>query len=215
LYNCIVYYNTAQFDANYDSSCTLNYCCTTPTPTNGVGNAPLFADYASGNLRLQSNSPCINAGNNSYVAASKDFDGNPRIVGGTVDIGAYEFQGTGSVISYGWLQQWGLPTDGSADFLDSDRDGLDNWQEWICGTCPTNPLSVLRLISAARAESNVTVSWQSVAGVNYLLERSASLSSPFTLTGTNIVGQTGTTTYADTNAIGGGPFFYRVGVKYP
>jgi hypothetical protein len=32
-------------------------------PTNGVGNitnAPLFVDYTHGNLRLQSNSPCVN-----------------------------------------------------------------------------------------------------------------------------------------------------------
>jgi hypothetical protein len=215
LYNCIVYYNTALFYANYDWSSTLNFCNTTPTPTNGVGNAPLFVDFASGNLRLQSDSPCINGGNNAYVAASKDFDGHPRIVGGTVDIGAYEFQGTGSVISYAWLQQYGLPTDSSADFLDNDWDGLNNWQEWICATCPTNPLSVLRLISAFPSGSDVTVSWQSTAGVTYFLERSAEISAPFTLVGTNVVGQAGTTTFADTNASGAGPFFYRVGVRCP
>ena len=44
------------------------------------------------NLRLQPNSPCINAGDNSYVTGATDLDGNPRISGGTVDIGAYEYQ---------------------------------------------------------------------------------------------------------------------------
>jgi hypothetical protein len=215
LYNCIVYYN-------WECNCiygSLTNCCTTALPPgSGIGlitNEPLFVNYAGGNLRLQSNSPCINAGNNAFVTGATDLDGNPRIVSGTVDIGAYEYQGTGSRISYAWLQQYGLPTDGSADYLDSDGDGMNNWQEWVCGTCPTNPLSALCLLSAAPTGTNVTVSWQSVAGVNYFLERSASPASPFAFVATNILGQAGTTTYGDTNATGAGPFFYRVGVKCP
>ena len=219
LYNCIVYFNeSASGGANCDSGSQLNYCCTTPQPTNGFGNltnAPLFVDYTNGNLRLQSNSPCINAGNNAYVTTATDLDGNPRIVGGTVDIGAYEYQGTGSVISYAWLQQYGLPTDGSADYADYDGDGMNVCQDWVAGLNPTNALSVLRLLSPSSPAPTSTVTWQSVAGVNYLLERSANLASPFMLLATNIVGQAGTTSYADTNATGAGPFFYRVGVQAP
>src|SRR5208283_1938774 len=184
LYNCIVYLNTASGGGNYDTNSILNYCCTTPQPTNGVGNItydPQFADYANGNLRLQSNSPCINAGNNAYVSGTTDLDGNPRIVSGTVDIGTYEYQGTGSVISYAWLQHYGLPTDGSADYADYDGTGMNVYQDWVAGLNPTNALSVLRLLSPFITSTNATVTWQSVAGVNYLLERSANLASPFTL----------------------------------
>ena len=143
-----------------------------------------------------------------------NLDGLPRIVRGTVDIGAYEFQGPGSVISYAWLQQYGLPTDGSADAMDPDADGHTTWQEWRCLTDPTNALSVLRLVSASSAGTNVTVSWQSVAGVNYFLKRSTDLSAtpPFTLLAPNLPGQPGTTSYADTNAAGASPLFYRAGV---
>ena len=91
---------------------------------------------------------------------------------------------------------------------------MNNWQEWVCGTDPTNALSVLRMVSALPSRTNTTVAWQSVAGVNYFLERNANLVSPFTVLATNITGQAGTTSYADTNATGGGPFFYRVGVRY-
>jgi hypothetical protein len=170
-------------------------------------------DYANGNLRLQSNSPCINAGNNAFVTGTTDLDGRPRIVGGTVDMGACEFQGPFDT----WLAQYGLPTNGSADFIDSDHDGLNNWQEWICGTCPTNPLSALRLLPPSITTTNATLTWQSVAGVNYFLERSTNLASspPFSLLVPNLPGQPGTTTFTDTNATGPGPFFYRVGVIPP
>src|SRR5207245_3856901 len=143
-----------------------------------ITNAPLFVDQADGNFRLQANSPCINAGLNAYAPAGLDLDRHPRIVGGTVDIGAYEFQGPASVISYAWLQQYGLPTDGSADFSDPDHDGLNNLQEWRCGTDPTNARSALRMLAPATAGTppgGLTVSWQSEAGVNYFLERSTNL----------------------------------------
>ncbi len=101
LNNCIVYYNhsdnTSDADDNYASS-ILNHCCTTPLPANGVGNvtnAPLFVDYTGGNLRLQSNSPCIDAGHNAYASGSTDLAGNPRIARLRVDMGAYEYQGPG------------------------------------------------------------------------------------------------------------------------
>jgi len=92
LNNCIVYYNLAGNGSNCYGG-ALDYCCTTPLPSSGTNNitdAPLFVDLAGGNFHLQSGSSCINAGNNTFVPGTLDLDGNPRIVGGTVDMGAYE-----------------------------------------------------------------------------------------------------------------------------
>jgi hypothetical protein len=222
LNNCIVYFNTAANGANYyqdQYGGGLIYCCTTPMPTNGVGNitnAPLFANYAGGNLRLQSNSPCINSGNNTYVVGSTDLDGNPRIVGGTVDIGAYEYQTPTSIISYAWLQQYGLPTDGSADHADLDGTGMNVYQDWVAGLNPTNALSVLKMLAPVKTNNpaGLVVTWQSVNTRTYYLQRSTNLAEQpaFITIQSNIVGQAGTTSYTDTTATNAGPYFYRVGV---
>jgi hypothetical protein len=222
--NCIVYYNTGGGFPNYAQGYTsnsLSYCCTTPMPalpSSGFGNitnAPLFVNPVTGDFHLQSGSPCINAGLNIALAGNQDFGGSPRIAGGTVDAGAYEFQSPGSVLSYAWLQQYGLPMDGSADYADGDGDGVNNWSEWRAGTDPTDASSLLRMLAAGTNPSGITVSWQSVTNRSYFLERATDLSSPavFQSVQDNLAGQPGTTSYTDTNAVGTGPFFYRVGVQ--
>jgi len=219
LYNCILYYNTASASGdNYYTGGSVFYSCTTPVPPYNAGNftnAPLFVDTNGwSNLRLQSNSPCINAGNNDYAARSTDLDGNPRVVGGTVDVGAYEFQSPQSLISYVWLQSYGQPADGSADFIDLDGDGMNNWQEWRAGTDPTNSLSVLRMLTPAASAPGVKASWQSVSGVYYILERGTNCSMPASFVPLALsFGNGGTNSYWDTNAVGAGPFFYRVRLR--
>lgn len=93
LTNCILYFNTASNSPNY-LSCTLNYCCATPSTNSGVGNItnpPVFLDPTQGNYRLAPSSPCIDAGQNqAWMFTAADLDGNPRILNGTVDMGAYE-----------------------------------------------------------------------------------------------------------------------------
>jgi hypothetical protein len=222
LNNCIVYNNTALEGPNYyapgGAYVNFDHCCTTPLLATGpanITNAPLFVNPAAGNLRLQTNSPCINSGYNPNSPSDADLDGNPRIAGGTVDIGAYEFQGAINSDFLAWLQQYGLPTDGTTSYADPDGDGMNNWQEWIAGTNPTNALSVLRMVGVSRNGSGLSVTWQSVSNRAYFLERSLNLAGhpAFILLATNIPGQVGTTTYSDATATGPGPFFYRVGIQ--
>jgi len=67
LCNSIVYYNSAPAFSNASSSMT--YCCATPPVSSAFNftNEPRFVDFASGDFRLSTNSPCINAGNNLYI----------------------------------------------------------------------------------------------------------------------------------------------------
>ncbi len=74
---------------------------TDPTGTSGnISADPLFVQNpdpndpsSTGDLHLQPASPCIDAGNNADVWGTTDLDGLARIVGGVVDIGAYEYPG--------------------------------------------------------------------------------------------------------------------------
>jgi hypothetical protein len=220
LNNCILYYNTATSSGTNYSGGTLNYCCTIPLPAglNNLTNAPLFVNTNGwSDLHLLPNSPCINSGNNAMVVSGPDLDGRPRIVDGTVDMGAHEFQGTSLAGFLGWLQSFGFPTDISSDTNDFDHDGLNNWQEWRAGTNPTNSASVLQVLSVTATNNplGVMVTWQSAAGIVYYVQRSIQLGvQPAFLTiGSNIAGQAGTTGFTDTNAASASSLFYRVGVQ--
>ncbi|SDJ01445.1 polymorphic outer membrane protein repeat-containing protein [Pedobacter sp. ok626] len=62
-----------------------------------IGN-PLFNDAAVDNLRLRGGSPAIDMGDNAKVSGATDVEGNLRIYNDIVDMGAFENQGTASLI---------------------------------------------------------------------------------------------------------------------
>jgi hypothetical protein len=218
--NCTLNDCIEVFDTNDDVGSSYNYCCLDFNPGGGPGNItndPGFVNFAAGDFHLQSNSPCINSGDNTYVSLTNDLDGNPRIVGVTVDMGAYEFQAPTSVLSYAWAQQYGLPTDGSVDYRDLDDTGMNNWQKWIAGLNPTNPASVLLMLPPAASTNGpgVTVNWDSVSNRNYFLQRSCHLSAQpaFSTIQTFITGQPCMTSFTDATATNCGPYYYRIGVQ--
>lgn len=63
---------------------------------NCLDENPMFADAENDDFRLNSSSPCINSGYTRLPDLEAfDLDQNPRVKGGIIDMGAYEFSGEG------------------------------------------------------------------------------------------------------------------------
>ena len=62
-----------------------------PGSSGNITSDPKFV--GGGNFHLRANSPAINAGNNAPpgLLSATDLDGSPRVSGGVVDMGAYEY----------------------------------------------------------------------------------------------------------------------------
>ena len=74
----------------------MDFNCTAPLPAIGAGNIdviPAFINPTLANYRLRDGSPCIDRGSNALIGGlyTLDRDRNRRIIGGTVDLGAFEW----------------------------------------------------------------------------------------------------------------------------
>ncbi|MBT4033539.1 MAG: right-handed parallel beta-helix repeat-containing protein [Candidatus Marinimicrobia bacterium] len=86
------------------------------TDTNYFKIDAVFIDESNGDYHLSNISPLIDQGNNSAPNLTDfDIEHNPRIMGSSVDIGAYEFQGDASVVD-----AWNPLTNQYARYLDVD-----------------------------------------------------------------------------------------------
>jgi hypothetical protein len=95
---------------------------------------------------------------------------------------------------------------------DEDGDGMSNAAEDAAGTNPLNAQSVFRVTSVTQSSGSATVFWSSVAGKTYVVQSTASLSSPGSWTdiaGSGTAGTGGVVSYTDNAAAGTGKF-YRV-----
>lgn len=68
-----------------DPQCSLNW------GANMIDSDPLFVDPQNGDFHLTYPSPCRNSGDNQGVQEDADFEGDPRIADGIVDMGADEY----------------------------------------------------------------------------------------------------------------------------
>ena len=163
LVNSIVYANFAFSEggsSGVDGGCTYDHCCLDRTGASGIGNMcaePAFENEEDGDFRLRAESPCIDAGR-AVDVGTHDLAGMKRLVGGGVDIGAYEYQGvsgTGVTPDSAFWQAHPsilsaaggnteiaklLPSPGSGGKgkFKANGEPLRVWEDYVAGTNPEN-----------------------------------------------------------------------------
>jgi hypothetical protein len=88
---------------------------------------------------------------------------------------------TTSNVPLWWLGQYGITNDvANAVLLDPDADGYATWQEWVCGTVPTNGASRF-VFDVDASQGDVVLNWDpAVSGRVYAVEETSELGAGFT-----------------------------------
>ena len=99
----------------------------------------------------------------------------------------------------------------AADSADPDSDGMTNAQEYTAGTNPTSASSVLKVTDLTISSGKITVSFPTVSGKTYRVERSDTLQAgSWSILQDNIAGTGGTLQVTDPNGALQPKRFYRV-----
>jgi hypothetical protein len=166
-------------------------------------------------------------GTNTLTVLAGDNAAPANIATGTVRVicATGSFDGNGDGLPDGWQIQYfgavGAPGSGPDD--DPDGDSLNNWQEYLAGTDPTNSASAFRILSLSPTNlclqppcNDLFITWMTGIGKTNSVQAAAGdvdggFTNDFTdlFTVTNTVGTV--TNYLDLGAATNGPArFYRV-----
>jgi hypothetical protein len=216
--NCIVWDNTASNGNNIFAAYTHN-TCSPDGVTHGVNgcitNAPVFVNKTHNDYHLRCDSPCLDFGNNSYIVGTVDFDGHPRIVNNTVDMGCYEKELHDidhDELPDRWEFRYFRTLTSVNPAEDSDNDHQNNLAEYIVGTDPTDALSYFHITKVDSETNGCSVTWSpSIRDRTYTVLWTDNLAANFTATLTNLYFPQNRYTDALNNS--GNTGFYKVEVS--
>jgi hypothetical protein len=199
--NCVIWGNSSVSNLNAVGIVTQEFSLVegitaggTNLDGNNPANDPLFVSSVpaalttAGDYALSAGSPLINIGSNALATGTVDVIGHPRIVNGTVDLGAYEF--IHSITNY-------------------DGDAFSNEEEYIADTDAADETDFFRIESV----TNNTVHFNSSSSRQYTLFASTNLvDGIWTPVGTRL-GTGGPDSLSGTNSVPNE--FYKLEVAMP
>ncbi|WP_372806613.1 choice-of-anchor Q domain-containing protein [Pontiella sp.] len=144
-------------------------------------NDPIFGSTNTGDYGLTAESPCIDAGIAAFSTQVEDLAGSPRIFGGSIDLGAFEFpvtRNTPVAVPTQWMVEHGFSGDSDA-LDDQDEDGMITWEEYVAGTLPSDPESFFRVGIAGDATRYVVSWFPSITGRKYFVQGTDNLMDSF------------------------------------
>ncbi len=133
-----------------------------PASASDDGHVTAVAPAGSGTVDVRVQSGIGTTSTENYTGAIWGYG-----LSATSTVARFTFQ-TQTEAFHTWLASYGLPTDGSADNLDSDGDGMNNRQEYVAGTNPTNANSVFKITSKqVISGTQFVLHWSSVSNRLY------------------------------------------------
>lgn len=117
-------------------------------------------------------------GTYTYRLIEVEMDGNRRY------LGPYQVTVDGLALSLAdWSRRYFTPEqllNGESDpDADPDADGHSNYEEYLTGSVPVDPASILKVMSIRKTAAGVELTWQSEVGRSYVLEASTNAMATF------------------------------------
>jgi autotransporter-associated beta strand protein len=177
------------------------------TGTTTINLAALGSFAGSGTYPLITGASGISAANFAIGATPAGYVCTLSASGGTLNATVMTQQESWRLANFGTTANSGNAADGA----DPDGDGLTNAQEYAAGTNPNSAASALRIGQVQASGNDIVVSFATVVGKSYSVERSDTLQSgSWTPVQSGIAGTGSTVQVTDTNAAAQTRRFYRV-----